>query len=220
MGESRRVTGKPPISVRWVDVNKGDNSAPNVRSRLVARQIRQAGEAAIFAPTPPLEVSRSILSIAATDFPDRPRHVRDGASERRTQVSTVDISRAYVNAPTDESCPTYVMLPPEDPDHRDQHGFAHRALLELVLRRHREHELQEQARAEEHEQAPQEDPPPRQVVPRPIELARRRRTLWRVDEGRRARLRGVHRTGQHRSQPTALPSERLGSTSNGENPPG
>ena len=51
MGEARRVTGKPPITVRWVDVNKGDNVNPNIRSRLVARQIRQAGEDAIFAPT-------------------------------------------------------------------------------------------------------------------------------------------------------------------------
>ena len=33
MGESRRVTGNPPISVRWVDVNKGDNQCPNIRSR-------------------------------------------------------------------------------------------------------------------------------------------------------------------------------------------
>ena len=55
IGEARRVTGKPPISVRWVDVNKGDDREPNIRSRLVARQIRQAGEEAIFAPTPPLE---------------------------------------------------------------------------------------------------------------------------------------------------------------------
>ena len=53
IAEARRVTGKPPITVRWVDVNKGDNTCPNVRSRLVARQIRQAGEDAIFAPTPP-----------------------------------------------------------------------------------------------------------------------------------------------------------------------
>ena len=81
VGESRRVTGKPPVSVRWVDVNKGDNLNPNIRSRLVARQIRQAGEDAIFAPTPPLEALRSILSLATTDFEGRPVHVRDGASE-------------------------------------------------------------------------------------------------------------------------------------------
>ena len=28
--------GKKPISVRWVDVNKGDDSEPNYRSRLAA----------------------------------------------------------------------------------------------------------------------------------------------------------------------------------------
>ena len=38
--EARRKTGKPPITVRWVDVNKGDNLNPDIRSRLVARQIR------------------------------------------------------------------------------------------------------------------------------------------------------------------------------------
>ena len=91
IAESRRVTGKPPISVRWVDVNKGDNDNPNIRSRLVARQIRQAGEDAIFAPTPPLEALRSVLSMATTDFDGRPLHVRDGNSQRRTQVSAIDI---------------------------------------------------------------------------------------------------------------------------------
>ena len=39
--EARRVTGKPPISVRWVETNKGDNECPNVRCRLVAGQIRR-----------------------------------------------------------------------------------------------------------------------------------------------------------------------------------
>ena len=126
MGEARRVTGKPPITVRWVDVNKGDNENPNIRSRLVARQIRQAGEDAISAPTPPLEALRSILSLATTDFPGKPKHVRDGMSERRTQISAVDISRAYFNAPTDDSCPTYVALPPEDVDHRDKCGLLRR----------------------------------------------------------------------------------------------
>ena len=35
IGEARRVTGKPPITVRWVDVNKGDDQNPNYRSRWV-----------------------------------------------------------------------------------------------------------------------------------------------------------------------------------------
>ena len=90
---------------------------------LAARQIRQAGEDAIFAPTPPLEELRTILSIATTDFPGQPLHDRDGNSERRTQISAVEISRAYVNAATDDDKPTYVMLPPEDPDHKDKCGL-------------------------------------------------------------------------------------------------
>ena len=115
--EARRRTGKPPITVRWVDVNKGDDINPNVRSRLVARQIRQPGEEAIFAPTPPLESLRTILSLAATDIVGRARHDRDPKSNKRTQISAIDISRAYFNASMEEgSEPTYVCLPPEHPE--------------------------------------------------------------------------------------------------------
>ena len=60
--DERRVTVKPPITVRWVDVSKGDVTRPHVRSRLVARQIRQAGEDFILAPTPRLEALRRSLS--------------------------------------------------------------------------------------------------------------------------------------------------------------
>ena len=38
--ECRRKTGKPPVTVRWADVNKGDDVNPNIISRLVACQIR------------------------------------------------------------------------------------------------------------------------------------------------------------------------------------
>ena len=105
--ECRRLTGKPPVTVRWVDVNKGDGLNPNVSSRLVARQIHQAGEEAIFAPTPPLEALKSIISMAATDLPGWSLHVRDPESNRRTQLS--------FNASTDGSDLKFVMLPPEHP---------------------------------------------------------------------------------------------------------
>ena len=36
---ARSKTGRPPISVRWVDANKGDDPNPNVRSRLVAGEL-------------------------------------------------------------------------------------------------------------------------------------------------------------------------------------
>ena len=39
ISECRRIMGRNPITVRWVDVKKGDDVNPNVRSRLVARQI-------------------------------------------------------------------------------------------------------------------------------------------------------------------------------------
>ena len=36
-----RITGKPPIGIRWVDVNKGDEVNPNYRSRLVVKEIKK-----------------------------------------------------------------------------------------------------------------------------------------------------------------------------------
>ena len=112
--EAKQRQGKPPISVRWVDVNKGDDVSPNYRSRLVAREIRRHGEEPIFAPTPPLESLRTVLSFAATDLPGH-RHVRDPSSEDRTQLSFIDVARAYFCAATDPNDPTYVELPDEHP---------------------------------------------------------------------------------------------------------
>ena len=106
-----------------MDRHKGDDQNPNYRSRLVAREIRRAGEDPIFAPTPPLESLRSILSFAATDFEGRDPQVRDPGSERRTQVSIVDIKRAYFCAATDPAKPTYVALPHEDPDCEEMCGL-------------------------------------------------------------------------------------------------
>ena len=96
--EAMQKQGKPPISVKWVDVNKGDDESPNYRSRLVAREVRRPWEDSIFSPTPPLEALRSVLSRAATDFKGHAPHVRDPNSKERTQISFIDIRRAYFNA--------------------------------------------------------------------------------------------------------------------------
>ena len=40
INEARMKMGRRPISVRWVETNKGDDEHPNIRSRLVAREIR------------------------------------------------------------------------------------------------------------------------------------------------------------------------------------
>ena len=63
------MSGKDPISVRWVNTNKGDDICPNVRARLVAREMKKAGDEAVFAPTPPLETLRTVLSLATTTLP-------------------------------------------------------------------------------------------------------------------------------------------------------
>ena len=111
-------TGRPPITVRWVDVNKGDDINPRYRSRLVARQMKAtdtSGES-FFAPTPPLESLRMVLSMATSSI--GPWKVdKDPASEHRTQIALIDISRAYFDAKLDEDTPTFVQLPPEDADH-------------------------------------------------------------------------------------------------------
>ena len=38
--EDARKVGKVPITMKWVDRNKGDNERPNYRSRLVCREIK------------------------------------------------------------------------------------------------------------------------------------------------------------------------------------
>ena len=59
--EAFRRTGRPPISVRWVDVNKGDELHPRYRSRLVARQLKATDRSgtSYFAPTPPTGSSQN-----------------------------------------------------------------------------------------------------------------------------------------------------------------
>jgi len=107
-------TGRPPITVRWVDVNKGDDQNPKYRSRLVARQLKATDRSgqSFFAPAPPIEALRTVLALSQTKIgswqPDW-----DPMSPNRVQVSTVDVSRAYFNAKVDEDQPCFVELPAE-----------------------------------------------------------------------------------------------------------
>ena len=115
--EALAKTGKKPVIVRWVDVNKGDDEQPNYRSRFVAREIRRKGDDPMFAPIPPLESLRTVLSVAATTIPGYLEHDYSTTGASRTQVSFIDIARAYFCAKTDPDNPTYVELPEEDGDH-------------------------------------------------------------------------------------------------------
>ena len=91
------LTGKRPLGSRWVDVNKGDHSSPDVRSRLVAQEIAFHRNDDFYAATPPLEALRMLLSIAA--------------STRGCKILVMDARKAHLHATVDRLI--YVNLPPE-----------------------------------------------------------------------------------------------------------
>ena len=93
--------GLRPITVRWLDTNKGDPEKPNYRSRLVAREIKAAKKPE---STPLLEAMRYLLSAWATD--------RVSAKGRRLKLGLWDISRAHFYGVPKRRI--YVELPPED----------------------------------------------------------------------------------------------------------
>ena len=62
-----QAEGKERVSVRWCDLNKGDDKAPNYRSRLVGREFKWQDPfmQGTFAATPPLESLRYFFFIGA-----------------------------------------------------------------------------------------------------------------------------------------------------------
>ena len=59
--ECWQSTGKGPLKVRWIDINKGDEVNREYRSRLVAKEIKTDKREDLFAATPPLEAKKSYL---------------------------------------------------------------------------------------------------------------------------------------------------------------
>ena len=59
-------TGKAPIAVRWVDINKGDTQNPLYRSRLVAKEFNTGVKPELYAATPPSECLRMMISKMAS----------------------------------------------------------------------------------------------------------------------------------------------------------
>ena len=88
------------IDTRWSDTNKGTAEAPEVRSRLCAREIKRlqelgitemAGNASdLFASMPPIEAIRTVFSL----FMSR----RQSRAGKPLKVRLFDIKRAYFNA--------------------------------------------------------------------------------------------------------------------------
>jgi hypothetical protein len=107
--EAWDATGKPPISVRWIDTDKGREGEEKYRSRLVARDFRIKGDDRddTFASMPPLEAQRLLFAITARKW----REWEQGQGEH-WKLAFIDIKKAHLTAPCKE--PSFVELPSED----------------------------------------------------------------------------------------------------------
>eukprot|EP00971_Amphidinium_carterae_P180882 3588138-Amphidinium_carterae.1 len=105
--------GGAPIPTGWVDVNKGDTTAPKIRSRLVVKETRRNSPlqdaAAIFSSTPPFESLRLLASLAMTRRQDGSRPVKT--------LLFIDITRAHPHCHVQREL--YIALPREDPASAD-----------------------------------------------------------------------------------------------------
>ena len=101
-------TKKAPIRVKWLDINKGDEENEELRSRLVAMEFNKEKRLDLFAPTPPLEILKLIISMAVT------KGIGFGKEGYRKgmKIDFIDISRAFFHAPALRR--VYVDLPAED----------------------------------------------------------------------------------------------------------
>ena len=101
-------TGKAPIGVRWVDINKGDDINPEYRSRLVAKEFKLGSIEELFAATPPLEAKKLLMSMATTEGIGYCRH----GKHKPLKLDFIDVRRAFFYAPARRE--VYVDLPLED----------------------------------------------------------------------------------------------------------
>ena len=83
MAEAKRL-GAKVITTKWIDTNKGSETEPNYRSRLVGRELNLQDRPDLFAATPPLESLKYIISrCASTQSRQRPH-----------RILSIDVSRA------------------------------------------------------------------------------------------------------------------------------
>ena len=111
--ECRRETGRMPVDTKWVDVNKGSEAEPVVRSRLVARDFKPKGEKErgdLFAAMPPLEAKKMLFSIAAS----HPRVLR-GGKWMRPKLMFIDVKKAHLNGVVKDEERAYVSMPGDPP---------------------------------------------------------------------------------------------------------
>ncbi len=91
ISECYEVTGKAPLGIRWIDINKGDDLVEELRSRLVAKEIKRDKREDLFAATPPLEALKMLLSLAVTEGFGHSKGNRGGGDK----IDFIDVKRAY-----------------------------------------------------------------------------------------------------------------------------
>ena len=88
--ECRDKTGRDPLSIRWVDTNKGTRAAPRIRSRLVVREHTgrtQLDQVSRFSAMPPLEALKLMCNLMMS------RRTSKRGSPLR--IGVYDVSRAH-----------------------------------------------------------------------------------------------------------------------------
>ena len=96
------------IKTRWVDTNKGDERSPEIRCRLVAKEVKKRNNTEeesvnFFASTPPLEAVKFLISEAMTK--------RVSRNNRPLKLSFIDVKKAHLCS--DVLRELYVEPPPE-----------------------------------------------------------------------------------------------------------
>ena len=97
MDECLAKTGKPPISTRWVDVDKGRNGIVDIRSRLVARDFKIRGDGREF------EV---FFRMAVLDG-----SVHGGEEKGKVKLMFLDVKKAHLNGIVKDDEFAYIELP-------------------------------------------------------------------------------------------------------------
>ena len=117
--------GVKPITVRWVDVNKGDDESMKIRSRLVGRELKVKTKEALlahelFSAMPPWEMIKVLLGLLVTDGIPGLTQSEDDVNQDHSMTDSsdelmlgiFDISRAHFMPKAEREL--YIEIPKED----------------------------------------------------------------------------------------------------------
>ena len=90
------------IKGRWLDVNKGDSTKPDIRSRYVGKEFATGVDAPLYAGTPPLEALNMLVGHASSH------------KGEELHIMLSDVKRAYFHAAAQREL--YVEIPREYPE--------------------------------------------------------------------------------------------------------